>query len=128
MGDRIFFTSRGSFDHMESFLKKMLTLDIRKLVQPYAEQGVTALNAATPRDSGLAAESWYYEIEATRDHVIIRWLNRDIENGFPVAVMLQYGYATGTGGYVQGRDYINPALRPIFDNIADGVWKVVTTS
>lgn len=125
---RISFTSRGSFDHMEAFLKKMLTLDIHNLVKPYAEQGVSALQAATPRDSGLAAESWYYEIEATRSNVTIRWLNRDIENGFPVVVMLQYGYATGTGGYVQGRDFINPALRPIFDHIADGVWKVVTTS
>jgi len=113
---------------MERFLKKMVTLDIHELVKPYAQQGVIALKDATPKDSGLAAESWYYEIDATPRHVTIRWCNRDIENGFPVAVMLQYGYGTGTGGYVQGRDYINPALKPIFDNIADGVWKVVTTS
>lgn|SRR6059058_585073 len=124
----ISFTTRGSFDRMERFLKKMVTLDIHELVKPYAQQGVIALKDATPKDSGLAAESWYYEIDATPRHVTIRWCNRDIENGFPVAVMLQYGYGTGTGGYVQGRDYINPALKPIFDNIADGVWKVVTTS
>lgn len=126
----ISFTSRGSFDRMESFLKSMLTLNdhIRSVVEPYAQQGVVALKDATPKDSALAAESWYYEIESTARHVTIRWCNRDIENGFPVAVMLQYGYGTGTGGYVQGRDYINPALKPIFDNIAEGVWKVVTTS
>lgn len=124
----ISFTTRGSFDRMERFLKRMVTLDIRELVKPYAQQGVIALKDATPKDSGLAAESWYYEIDATPRHVTIRWCNRDIENGFPVAVMLQYGYGTGTGGYVQGRDYINPALKPIFDNIAEGVWKVVTTS
>lgn len=125
---RIFFTQRGSFDRMERFLKRMQFLDIRSLVEPYAKEGVQALAAATPRETGLAAESWDYEIEATKEHVIIRWLNRDIENGFPVVVMLQYGYGTGTGGYVQGRDFINPALKPIFDKIADGVWKVVTTS
>lgn len=125
---RIFFTQRGSFDRMERFLKRMQVLDIRSLVEPYAEQGVQALAAATPRETGLAAQSWSYEIEATKEHVIIRWLNSDIENGFPVVVMLQYGYGTGTGGYVQGRDFINPALKPIFDRIADGVWKVVTTS
>jgi len=113
---------------MESFLKKMQGLDIRALVEPYAAEGVAALQAATPRDTGLAAESWYYEIETTRNHVTIRWLNRDVENGFPVVVMLQYGYGTGTGGYVQGRDFINPALKPIFDRIGDGVWKVVKSS
>lgn len=113
---------------MESFLKRMQHLDIRSLVEPYAQQGLAALQAATPRDSGLTAESWRYEIETTGDHVVIRWLNSNLHDGFPVAVMLQYGYGTGTGGYVQGRDYINPALRPIFDKIADGVWKVVTTS
>lgn len=113
---------------MESFLKRMLNLDIRSLVTPYAQEGVAALQRATPRETGLAAESWRYEIETTRSNVTIRWLNSDVENGFPVVVMLQYGYSTGTGGYVQGRDFINPALRPIFDKIADGVWKVVTTS
>lgn len=126
----ISFTSRGSFDHMESFLKRMLNLDsqIQALVEPYAQRGVEALRAATPTDTGVAAESWYYEIEAGRNKVTIRWLNSDIENGFPVVVMLQYGHGTGTGGYVQGRDFINPAIRPIFDEIGNGVWKVVTTS
>jgi hypothetical protein len=108
---RISFVQRGSTSRMESFLKRMKTLDISSIVKPYAEEGVTALKAATPRDTGLAAESWYYEIESTKDQVTIRWMNSDVENGFPVVVMLQYGYGTGTGGYVQGRDFINPALR-----------------
>lgn len=124
----ISFTSRGSFTNMERFLLRAQTIDIRSLVEPYAQRGVEALKAATPVDSGLAANSWGYEIESTKDTVTIKWINTDIENGFPVAVMLQYGYGTGTGGYVQGRDYINPAIRPIFDGIADGVWKVVTAA
>lgn len=122
------FRVRGSTQNMERFLSRMANLDIRRIVEPYAQQGVEALRAATPVDSGLAASSWSYEIVQTRGHVTIIWKNSDIENSFPVAIMLQYGYATGTGGYVQGRDYINPALRPIFDGIAEGVWKVVTSA
>lgn len=124
----ISFSTRGSTSNIERFLSRMMNLDIRKIVEPYAQQGVEALRAATPVDSGLAAQSWSYEIVQTRGHVTIIWKNSDVENGFPVAVMLQYGYATGTGGYVQGRDYINPALQPIFDAIADGVWKEVTST
>lgn len=124
----ISFTQRGSFNNFERFLRRSQSMDIRSIVEPYAKQGVEALRAATPVDTGLTAESWGYEIETNGDTVTIRWTNSNIENGFPVAVMLQYGHGTGTGGYVQGRDYINPALRPIFDEIADGVWKVVTAT
>lgn len=124
----ISFRSRGSFNNMERFLGRMQTLDIRSIVEPYAQRGVEALRAATPVDTGLTAESWGYEIETTGDTVKIIWTNRNVETGFPVAIMLQYGYGTGTGGYVQGRDYINPALRPIFDQIGDGVWRVVTAA
>lgn len=124
----ISFKQRGSFNNMERFLSRMQNLDIRSIVEPYAKQGVEALRSATPVDTGLTAESWNYEIETDGGTVTIVWTNSNIENGFPVAVMLQYGYGTGTGGYVQGRDYINPALRPIFDQIADGVWKVVTAA
>ena len=124
----ISFRTRGSTRNIERFLNSMLTMNIRSIVEPYAQQGIEALAAATPRDSGLAAESWSYEIEANRNDLTIRWTNSDVENGFPVVIMLQYGYSTGTGGYVQGRDFINPAIRPIFDNIADAVWRVVTSS
>lgn len=122
------FNHRGSFNNLESFLKRMEKLDITQLLQQYAQEGVFALSAATPQDSGLAASSWSYQIEHTGDSIIIAWTNYNVESGFPVAIMLQYGYSTGTGGYVAGQDYINPAIEPIFDRIADGVWKVVTSA
>jgi len=106
----------------------MKKLDIRKIAELYAQQGVDALAAATPMDSGLAASSWGYDIQQSSSTVTIIWTNSNVESGFPVAIMLQYGYGTGTGGYVQGQDYINPAIQPIFDRIADGVWKVVTSA
>jgi hypothetical protein len=118
----------GSFKNLEKFLKAMQKLDIKKLAEAQAKRGVAALRAHTPRESSLAAESWSYEIVQNGSNVIIRWLNSDVENGFPVAIALQYGYGTGTGGYVQGRDYINPAMRPVFDSIADDVWKAVTSA
>lgn len=122
------FNHRGSFDKLESFLARMQNQDVGRMLDIYARDGVTALASATPRDSGLAASSWGYEIQQTSTSIIITWTNDNIENGHPVAVMIQYGHGTGTGGYVQGRDYINPAIRPIFDRIADGVWKVVTSA
>lgn len=122
------FTHRGSFDKLESFLNRMQKLDIRREVEPYAREGQFALAAATPVDEGIAANAWGYQIFEGRDTVRIVWTNSNVEGGFPVVIMLQYGYATGTGGYVQGRDFINPAIRPIFDRIADGVWKVVTSA
>ncbi len=122
------FKHRGSFDKLESFLESMQNLDIRKTVELYAQEGVSALSSATPVESGLAASSWDYEVDYGKDKVTIAWTNDDVESGFPVVIMLQYGYATGTGGYVQGRDYINPAIQPIFDRIADEVWRVVTSA
>lgn len=121
-------SSRGSFNNTEQFLKKTQKLDLRRIVEPYAQAGVAALRSATPEDSGLAASSWGYEIIEEKGSLTIHWTNSDIENGFPVAVMLQYGYGTGTGGYVHGRDYINPAIKPIFDQIANAVWRVVTSA
>lgn len=122
------FNHRGSFDKLESFLNSMRGARFYNVVKPYAEMGMFALMAATPMESGLAAQSWDYEIEESQDRILIAWTNSNIENGFPVVIMLQYGYTTGTGGYVQGRDFINPAIQPIFDMIADGVWKVVTSA
>jgi hypothetical protein len=122
------FTSRGSFDKTESFLKNAPKQNLRAVLEAQGQAGVRALSAATPRASGVAAESWYYEVIRTRNGWKIVWSNSDIENGFPVAVMLQYGHGTGTGGWVEGRDYINPALKPIFDQIADKAWKAVTSA
>lgn len=127
---RITFTHRGSFDKTEKFLKEMQKFDslVRRVAEREAKRGVEALRKATPRDSGLASKSWGYEIRQNRSSVIITWTNTDIENGFPVAVALQIGYGTGTGGFVQGRDYINPAMKPVFDKISDNVWKAVKSA
>jgi hypothetical protein len=122
------FRHHGSFDNLESFLKTMQRVDISTALNALAQEGVWALMGATPLDTTETAHSWGYEIENTGDSLIIAWTNDNHNQGFPIAVMLQYGYATGTGGYVQGRDYINPAIMPIFDRIADAVWKVVTSA
>lgn len=121
-------TSSGDFKKTESFLKSISKLDILGVMKSYGEEGVAALSAATPVHSGLAAGSWGYDVHVNNGKYAISWTNVDIENDFPVAIMLQYGYATGTGGYVQGRDYINPAIQPVFDQIADKVWKAVTSA
>lgn len=124
----ISFTVTGSTKRTEVFLQKVRTGDIYASLDASAREGVSALIAGTPVDSGLAADSWGYEIDRSSSSVTIKWTNNDVENGFPVAIMLQYGHGTGTGGYVQGRDYINPAMQPIFDRIADQVWKAVTSA
>lgn len=118
----------GSFKRTDAFLRKLSSGDIYRSIEAGARAGVTALAHATPLDSGLASNSWGYVIERSGKSVTIKWTNTDVENGFPVAIMLQLGYGTGTGGYVQGRDYINPAMKPIFDKIADDVWKAVTSA
>lgn len=118
----------GSFNKTESFLRAMSKLDIMEILRLYGAAGAQALADATPVESGLAASSWGFEVTRKGSLYTISWTNSDVESGFPVAIMLQYGYATGTGGYVQGQDYINPALRPIFDEIADKVWKAVTSA
>lgn len=121
----IFFKTSGTLQKTYDYLNSLSRMDLNALLDPYGKKGVDALIQYTPRDSGIAAESWYYRIVKTEQSVTIQWHNRDIEKGFPVAIMLQYGYGTGTGGYVHGRDYINPAMRPIFDEISRDVRKVV---
>lgn len=124
----ISFKVTGSTHRTEAALQKMSRLNIASILQKYGQQGVSALQLHTPVDTGLAENSWGYLIEQESGMCRIVWTNSDVENGFPVAIMLQYGYGTGTGGYVQGRDYINPAMKPIFDQIANEVWKVVTSA
>jgi len=124
----ISFSSSGSFRKTEDFLRRLSRGDMYNGLDSYARDGVTALASATPKESGLAASSWNYKIEKTRANLTITWYNTDVETGFPVAIMLQYGYSTGTGGYVQGIDYINPAMKPIFDRIEQRVRKAVTSS
>lgn len=118
----------GSFKNTESFLRTMTKFNIFPILHHQAARGVTALSIASPIDTGRLATSWDYEITQKSGFYTISWLNYDRENGFPVAIMLQYGHGTKGGGYIQGRDYINPAIRPIFDDIANEVWKVVTSA
>lgn len=119
------FEVRGSYDKTEAFLKKIASGAIYKSLSNYGNQGMVALSNATPVDSGETANSWYYEVVIARNTYSIVWRNRHVVDGVPIAIILQYGHGTGTGGYVQGRDYINPAIQPVFDRIADGVWKEV---
>jgi hypothetical protein len=125
---KISLTGGGSFSKTEAWLRKLQKLDIGAIAQAGAQRGVRALSAATPRDSSRAANSWAAEVKRSKSTTTITWTNSDLENGFPVVIMLQYGHGTGTGGYVQGIDFINPAIRPIFDEIAQSVWKAVTSA
>ncbi len=120
----------GSFAKTEAFLNAMLKLDsiIQQTLQTAGAEGARALASVTPTETGLAAHSWHYEVTSAAGKHTITWTNSDVENGFPVVIMLQYGHGTGTGGYVQGRDFINPVIRPLFDKIADTVWKAVTSA
>ena len=119
---------KGSFKNLESFLRKMAKRDLFNQLDSLAQEGVRALSEATPIESGLTAGSWGYEIEINSKTSTITWINTNVINGFPLAVALQYGHGTGSGGFVHGRDYINPALKPIFDKIADKVWEAVTSA
>lgn len=117
----------GSFDSTRRYLHKLSRGDFYPNLDGLAREGVAALSRATPIESSRAANSWDYTIQRERGSVTITWLNHDIEEGFPVVIMLQYGHGTGTGGYVQGQDFINPAIRPIFNKIDDAVRKAVTS-
>lgn len=125
---RVKFEVSGGFTKTERFLNRMKRREYLNVLDEFGRDGVQALRNATPVDSGATAEAWDYEIKRSRNYTEIVWTNSNINDGVPIAVILQYGHGTGTGGYVQGRDYINPAIRPIFDEIAEKAWKVVTSS
>ena len=121
----ITFKSSGDFSKTDSFFKKMAKMDLDSVLTDYAQKGVQALEDATPRRTGLTALSWSYEIERTADSITITWTNSNFNKGVPIALMIQYGHGTGTGGYVPGVDYINPAMKPIFEEIEQRVMKEV---
>ena len=121
----ITFTHKGDFSKTKKFLESISHKDYLKGLEKYAQKGIEALRNATPYDSGKTAASWGYEINDNNGSFSIVWTNNNINNGVNIAVILQYGHGTGTGGYVVGRDYINPAIQPIFDEIADSAWKEV---
>ena len=120
--------NKGDFSKTTNFLKRITKLDYKSILSKYGKMGVDALAKATPIDTGLTASSWSYEIVEDDGGATIYWKNSNVVKGVSIAVILQYGHGTGTGGYVEGIDYINPALRSIFEGIADGAWKEVTGS
>lgn len=125
----IILSSKGDWRRTRQYLKKLSEGDYLKILDSAAQLGVEALASATPKDSGLTADSWEYHIVRTGSGTTIEWVNTNLASGwFNVAIALQYGHGTGTGGYVQGYDYINPAIRPVFDKISDIVWEVVKSS
>lgn len=124
----ITFTHKGDFRNTEQFLKRMSKADFSRVLSGAAQKGVMALAAATPVDSGVTSSSWGYQIKRSRGSFSIIWTNSHKVSGRPIAIMLQYGHGTGTGGYVRGRDYINPAMRPIFEQIIADLWTEVTTA
>lgn len=121
----ISFRHKGDLSKSTSYLQKLKRAVRASDLDKFGREGVAALASATPKDSGLTANSWYYEIKIEPGLVTISFLNSNIQNGIPIAVILQYGHGTGTGGWVEGRDYINPAIQPIFDKIANDAWEEV---
>lgn len=117
------FTSKGDFSKTMKFLMNSKDFNPRSVLEKYGELGVRALAENTPKDAGRTSESWSYEIQNGRDGASIIWSNSNVNDGVPIAVILRYGHGTGTGGYVEGRDYISPAIRPLFDDFADSLWK-----
>lgn len=124
----ISFKQRGDFSKSFKFMERVKEVVHLSNLDKYGREGVTALSSATPVDTGKTADSWTYEITRNRGSVTISFHNTNIQNGVPIAIILQYGHATRNGGWVQGRDYINPAIQPIFNKIADEAWKEVTKS
>lgn len=121
--------SEGNFDNTDNFLKNMLKSDVFRSLESYGKAGVAALSSATPAESGATGNAWGYVITQRGTSYSIAWTNSNVTSGgVPVAIMLQYGHGTGTGGFVQGRDFINPAIKPIMDKIANQVWKAVTSA
>lgn len=121
-------THKGDFKKTEKFLKKSLGRDYLTILNKYGQQGVSALSASTPVDTGLTASSWSYEIIQNADGISVVWTNSNVNKYVNIAIILQYGHGTRNGGWVEGRDYINPALQPIFDKMAEAAWKEVTDS
>ena len=123
----ITFRQKGDFSKLNNFLEKAKEIVKLGNLDKYGREGVAALASATPVDSGETAKSWYYEIKRQNGSVVIEFCNSNINDGVPIAIILQYGHGTGTGGWVEGRDYINPAILPVFDRIASDAWKEVTS-
>ena len=125
---KVSFSSKGDFSKTIKFLNKVKNIKLNDILSKYGEIGVTALSQATPKDSGITSQSWNYKIEVKNNNASIVWYNTNVVKGVNIAVILQYGHGTRNGGWVEGTDYINPAMKPIFDKIANQVWKEVTNN
>ena len=120
------FTHKGDFSKTTKFLRNAKKAPRSSILEKYAQKGVDALSKATPAETGMTAASWTYKIKTTKTSVTIDFVNTNVNKGVPIAIILQYGHATGNGGWVEGRDYINPAIQPIFDELANELWREVT--
>ena len=123
---RVTISNKGDFAKTFNFLNSSKNINIDSILDKYGKQGVSLLASSTPIDSGLTAQSWSYVIEKSKGKTSIIWKNTNVINGVNIAVILQYGHGTKNGGYVQGRDYINPVIQPIFDRMTEEIWKEVT--
>lgn len=121
----ISFRQKGDFKNLTKFLERSKENFHIGIMDRYGKEGVAALMSSTPQESGETANSWYYKVENKKGKITLTFYNSNIQDGIPIAIILQYGHGTGTGGWVQGRDYINPAVQPIFDKIAEQAWKEV---
>ena len=122
----ISFRQKGDFSKLNRFMERAKEAARLSILDKYGREGVAALSSATPVDSGETANSWFYEIKHSNGSASITFCNSNINEGVPIAIILQYGHGTGTGGWVEGRDYINPAIQPIFDKLANDAWREVT--
>lgn len=118
--------SKGDFKKADKYFRNLIKASRVEILEKYGNKGVAALSSATPVESGLTASSWSYRIERSGSRVAIYFTNSNINKGVNIAIILQYGHGTGTGGWVEGRDYINPAIQPIFDELAEAAWREVT--
>lgn len=122
----ITFKHEGNFNKTDKFLRRVSLSNYLSIFDKYGKEGVSVLSEATPKDSGETANSWDYKVRRSQKGVSITWTNSNVADGVPIAIILQYGHGTRNGGYVQGRDYINPVLRPVFDRITNDIWREVT--
>ena len=120
------FRSKGDFKKADKYFRNLIKASRVEILEKYGNKGVAALSSATPVESGLTASSWSYRIERSGSRVAIYFTNSNINKGVNIAIILQYGHGTGTGGWVEGRDYINPAIQPVFDELAEAAWREVT--
>ena len=122
----ISFRQKGDFSKLTNYFEKVKDAARLSILDKYGREGVAALASATPVESGKTADSWYYEVKRQNGSATISFYNSNVNEGVPIAIILQYGHGTGTGGWVEGRDYINPAIQPIFDKLTEEAWKEVT--